>query len=208
MEYALEVLAGHGVLVVAVWVFAVHVGVPIPTAAFLLGVGALAGFGKLSLGWALLAAVGGSLVADLLWYTVGRRFGSRGLEIVCRISLGLESRVRRARKLFLAHRLVALVAGKFLLEVNAAMTALAGSSGIRLGEFLVFDVASALLWAGTWMGVGYAVWGSAGQVAVALGWSGASVVLLAAALGGYLAFKYVRRQQCLGGPRAARIGPS
>jgi membrane protein DedA with SNARE-associated domain len=57
------------------WVFAVQVGVPIPTVPLLMAVGALGSLGKLSLGWALLAALGGSLVADLLWYVIGRRWG-------------------------------------------------------------------------------------------------------------------------------------
>ena len=193
-DQALEVLTRHGVLLVTIWVFAVQVGVPIPTVALLLGVGALAGFGKLSLGGTLLAAIGGSLVAGLFWYTVGRRFGNPVLDGLCRISRELDSCVHWARNGFAGRPFLALLAGKFLFELNAVVAALAGSSGIRLGEFLVLEVASTLLWAGTWMGIGYVVRDSVREAAALLGWFGPrSVVLLAAVFGGYLAVKYVRR---------------
>jgi hypothetical protein len=94
----------------------------------------------------LLGALGGSLVADLLWYGIGRRW---------RHWIHGTTAADRARDLFLAHRLGALVIGKFFFEVNAAIAALAGSSGIRVGEFLVYDAAGALLWAGAWTGLGY-----------------------------------------------------
>ena len=100
-------------------------------------VGAFGGLGKLNLGWALLGALPGSVGAGLLWYGVGRRWGDRVLRAAA---------ARRARELFLAHRLGALVIGKFLLKVNAAVAAIAGSSGIRVGAFLAYDTASALLW--------------------------------------------------------------
>jgi membrane protein DedA with SNARE-associated domain len=141
-----DTLLSYGIPIVFGWVFAVQVGVPIPTVPLLLAVGALGALRKLSLGWALLAALGGSIVADLLWFGVGRCWGDRALRVAA---------VGRARELFLAHRLRALVIGKFLFEINAAVAALAGSSGIRLRAFLVFDVVSALFWAGTWVGVGY-----------------------------------------------------
>lgn len=109
----------------------------------LLTVGALAGLGQLSLPWMLLAAVGGSLVANLLWYAVGRRYGSHVLATICRLSLEPDSRARRAKELFLVDRLRALVIGKFFFEVNAAVAALAGSTRIAIGQFLLYDIVSA-----------------------------------------------------------------
>jgi len=151
VDGAVQALLRHGPLIVLGWVFTVQVGVPIPTVPLLLAIGALGGLGKLSLGWALLAALGGSMAADLLWYGVGRRWGGQALRV-------------RARELFLAHGLWALVIGKFVFELNAAVAALAGSSGIRISRFLVYEVASALLWAGGLAGVGYVLQGGMKQV--------------------------------------------
>jgi membrane protein DedA with SNARE-associated domain len=66
VDAAVETLLRHGPMIVFAWVFTVQVGVPIPTVPLLLAIGALGGLGKLSLGWALLAALGGSMAADLL----------------------------------------------------------------------------------------------------------------------------------------------
>ena len=63
------------------------------------------------------------MAADLLWYGVGRRWGGQALRVRA---------IGRARELFLAHGLWALVIGKFVFELNAAVAALAGSSGIRI----------------------------------------------------------------------------
>jgi membrane protein DedA with SNARE-associated domain len=187
MDMTVETLLRHGTLIVFAWVFAVQVGVPIPTVPLLVAVGTLGGLGKVSLGWALMSALGGSLVADLLWYGVGRCWGYRVLRTRA---------VRRARELFLAHRLGALAIGKFLFEVNAAVAALAGSSGIRLGQFLVYDAASALLWVGTWVGLGYVLQNGMNHVTETLAPLSAGVIVeIAAVVAAYGAVKYAKRQE-------------
>jgi membrane protein DedA with SNARE-associated domain len=186
VDGAVEALLRHGPLIVFGWVFTVQVGVPIPTVPLLLAIGALGGLGKLSLGWALLAALGGSMAADLLWYGVGRRWGGQALRVRA---------IGRARELFLAHGLWALVIGKFVFELNAAVAALAGSSGIRISRFLVYEVASTLLWAGGWAGVGYVLQGGMKQVTATLTPVGVWLIFESAvALAAYGAVKYATRQ--------------
>jgi len=186
MDMTVETLLKHGSLIVFAWVFAVQVGVPIPTVPLLMAVGALGSLGKLSLGWALLGALGGSLVADLLWYGIGRRWGHwiRGT-----------AAVDRARDLFLTHRLGALLIGKFFFEVNAAIAALAGSSGIHVGEFLVYDAASALLWAGAWTGFGYVLQDGMKEAATMLAPLSMLLVLeMAGVLAAFGSIKHARRR--------------
>jgi len=65
----------------------------------LLGVGALAGTGGMSLALALGAALAASLPPDLVWYELGRRRGGRILGLLCRVSLEPDSCVRRAENL-------------------------------------------------------------------------------------------------------------
>jgi membrane protein DedA with SNARE-associated domain len=186
MDITVETLLRHGTLIVFAWVFAVQVGVPIPTAPLLMAVGALGSLGKLSLGWALVGALGGSLVADLLWYGIGRRWGHW---------IRRTTAADRARDLFLVHRLGALVIGKFFFEVNAAVAALAGISGIRVGEFLAYDAASALLWAGAWTGLGYVLQDSMKEATTMLApLSALLIVEVAGALAAYGAIKHARRR--------------
>ena len=180
-------LLRHSTLIVFAWVFGVQLGVPIPTVPLLVTVGALGGLGKLDLGWALLAALAGSVLADLIWSGVGRRWGHRVLRLAA---------VDRARRLFLAHRLGALVIGKFFFEVNAAVAALAGTSGIGVVEFLVYDVGSALVWAGTWGGLGWVLHDRMPDVTAPLAPLGMELIIeTAVALAAYGALKYARRGQ-------------
>jgi membrane protein DedA with SNARE-associated domain len=186
MDMTVETLLRHGSSIVFVWVFAVQAGVPIPTVPLLMAVGALGSLGKLSLGWALLAALGGSLLADFLWYGIGRR-GAHWIRGT--------TAADRARDLFLAHRLGALAIGKFFFEVNAAIAALAGSSGIRVGEFLLYDAAGALLWAGAWTGFGYVLQDGMKAATTMLAPLSMLLVLeMTGALAAYGAIKQARRR--------------
>jgi membrane protein DedA with SNARE-associated domain len=74
----------HGEIVLFLYVLADQLGVPIPAAPILLAAGGLAAAGHLSLPVAVGLGVLASLVADLIWYTVGRRRGRRGLGQLCR----------------------------------------------------------------------------------------------------------------------------
>src|SRR3989442_14358875 len=95
------------------WVFADQAGIPIPVVPLLLGAGALAGGQRLSLSFAIALAVAASLVADLAWNAGGRPHGLRALGVLCRIPLEPDASPRRAQKLFLRHRLPALLLAKF-----------------------------------------------------------------------------------------------
>jgi len=196
MDITVETLLSHGTLIVFAWVFAVQVGVPIPTGPLLMAVGALGSLGRLNLGWAVLGALGGSLVADLLWYGIGRRWGHW---------IRRTTAAGRARDLFLAHRLGALAIGKFFFEVNAAVAALAGSSGIRVGEFLAYDAASALLWAGAWTGLGYVLQDGMKEATTMLAPLSALLVLeMVGALAVYGAIKHARRRRVPARPEPER----
>ncbi len=58
----------HATWFLFAWVFCNQAGVPVPVVPALLGAGALAGSGHLSVAVVIGIAVGASLVADLTWY--------------------------------------------------------------------------------------------------------------------------------------------
>jgi membrane protein DedA with SNARE-associated domain len=209
MPETLEFILRYGLLVLFAWVFADQAGIPVPVVPLLLGAGALAGNAQLNLGLALAVTVGASLLADLLWYGIGRRRGAPVLRRLCRISLEPDSCVRRAENLFIEHRLRALLLAKFLPGVNPVAAALSGVVGISLGRFIAYDTGSALVWAGTWVGVGYAlsdVIETVAHQAARLG--GGLGVGLAIVLVGYVGVKYVQRQRFLRQLRIARVSPA
>jgi membrane protein DedA with SNARE-associated domain/rhodanese-related sulfurtransferase len=208
MSSAPDLLTQYGLGVVFVWAFAVQAGAPAPAVPMLLGAGALCGAGQMNLALAIGTAMAATLAADVLWYWLGRFHGARVLELLCRFSLNADSLIRRTKERFVAHRLRYLVLAKFLPGVNPVAAGLAGAVPIRLEPFFVSAAAGALLWAGAWMTLGYLCADVIVRIVASAGRLGTPLILvIAAALIGYLAYKFARRQRFLRHLSKARITP-
>jgi membrane protein DedA with SNARE-associated domain len=199
-------LVQYGYLVLFAFVLAEQAGLPVPAVPVLLGVGALAAGGRMSLALAFGATLAASLPPDLVWYEFGRRRGNGALRLICRISLEPDSCVRRTENLFVRRGRTALLIAKFLPGLSTVAPPLAGMVRIGRAAFIALDVAAAILWAGMWMGLGY-VFSDALELmasrAARLG-NGFGVVV-AAALVSYASIKFVQRQRFLRSLRIARI---
>jgi len=206
MPALIEILLRHGYLLLATWVFLEQLGLPIPSFPLLLAAGALAGAGRMNLVAALLLCACATVVADVVWYELGKRKGIKVLNLLCRISLEPDSCVRRTEGLFAQQGAKSLLFAKFLPGLNAVATPLAGIFQMRFEKFLLFDVVGVLFWLSTCMGLGYFFSGEIERIAHharALGsWL---VVVLVAALASYVLYKYLARQKFLRDLRVSRI---
>jgi membrane protein DedA with SNARE-associated domain len=206
MHRALEFLLHHGYAVLLAWVFAEQVGVPIPAMPLLLAAGALAGTGHLNFFTSLFCAIFATLTADSIWYQLGRRRGIKILQLLCRISIEPDSCVRRTEGIFSKHGARSLLVAKFLPGLGIVTPPLAGIFHMRSRRFLLFDAAGALLWSGTFLGLGYIFSGEIERFAERLralgGWL---LVLLVAVFAAYIAYKYVARRRFMHELRIARI---
>jgi membrane protein DedA with SNARE-associated domain/rhodanese-related sulfurtransferase len=208
MSSAPDLLTQYGLAVVFAWAFAVQAGAPAPAIPMLLGAGALSGSGRMDLALAIAAAMAAAVGADLLWYALGRSHGTRVLGLLCRFSLDPDSLIRHAKERFVAHRLRYLVLAKFLPGVNPLAAGLAGAVPIRLERFLLYAAAGALLWAGAWITLGYLCADVIALIATGAARLGTPlVIVIAAALVAYLAYKFARRRRFLRHLRKARISP-
>ncbi|HYA96918.1 MAG TPA: VTT domain-containing protein [Methylomirabilota bacterium] len=208
MASSLEFLLKHGVAFLFAWVFVEQLGVPIPAIPMLLAAGALAGSGRSSLASSLAVAVAAAILADFIWYSIGRRKGIHVLHLLCRISLEPDSCVRRTQGVFAKHGARSLLFAKFVPGLNTVATPLAGVFHMRPPRFLLYDTAGAVLWAGGLIGVGFAFSNQIGQVAArAAAFGGTLFALLLAALAAYIAWKFVARQRFIRQLRIARITP-
>lgn len=181
---------------------------PLPVAPLLLAAGALAATQRLSFPLALGLTVVGSLIADLLWYAIGRRRGGEALGVLCRITLEPDTCVRRAQDLFMKYRLGSLLLGKFLPGVNPLTAGLAGVAGTGLLRFLVYDIGSAAVWAGTWTGLGYLLSDVVEDLTRRISRFGeVALAVLGVGLAVYVAVKYVQRRRFIRQLRIARIAP-
>jgi membrane protein DedA with SNARE-associated domain len=208
MHSTLEFVLRHGYALVFLFVFMEQAGLPIPSLPVLLAVGALAGAGKLSLALALGLAVVASVIADSIWYQLGRLRGHSILSLLCRISLEPDSCVRRTENAFAQRGARSLLVAKFIPGLSTAAPPLAGMLRMRLSRFFTWDAAGALLWAAAYAGLGFIFSAQLDRVAVHVQRLGSGLlVLLLGGLAAYVGFKYYQRQRFIRELRIARITP-
>lgn len=206
MNEILEFLVRHGYWLLFVWVFVEQAGLPIPAGPLLLAAGALAGTHRMNVCAVAALAIVAATTADYGWYVLGRRRGVGVLKLICRISLEPDSCVRKTQTTFARRGARALLVAKFVPGLNSVAAPLSGISHMRWQRFVVFQGLGAILWATAYIGTGYLFSGELERVAVHLAFLGSGLfVLLLAALGGYIGFKYFNRQRFLNNLRIARI---
>jgi membrane protein DedA with SNARE-associated domain len=208
MHSTLEFLVHHGYLVLLVWVFLEQAGLPLPSIPLLLAAGALGGMNRLNFGVSLLLCMVAAVSADTIWYELGRTKGIKILHWLCKISLEPDSCVRRTEGLFEKQGAKSLLVAKFLPGLNTVATPLAGIFHMKFRRFLAFDALGVILWAGTYLGLGYVFSGQIERIALKaqqLGGGLMSVVI--AALACYITYKFVARQRFLRELRISRISP-
>lgn len=208
MGDGVEILVRYGYALLLATVFADQMGVPVPAAPMLVAAGALAGSGRWSLALVLVLSTLAAVVADAIWYELGRRKGTRILELLCRISLEPDSCVRRTEDLFARHGAKSLLVAKFVPGLSTVAPPLAGIFRMRWSRFLAFNTAGAALWTGTYVTLG---WLFSGELERAVGYlphvGRRQVGVAAAALAIWIAVKWVRRQLFLRALRIDRITP-
>ncbi len=181
---------------------------PMPGEPLLLGAGALAGNGRLSLWLAAALALAGTVVGDLVWYEIGRIGGQRVLKWMCRLAIEPDTCVRNGAETLTSHGASALLIAKFVPGLNSIGQPLAGALGMPRRRFMMFDGLGAVLWVGLYVGLGFAFHDQLAEaVLLADHLGGWALVIVAVAFGLYLGIKVIRRQLFLRELRIARISP-
>ncbi len=156
MDWFSLFIARYGWAAMFLFSFIDNIGAPFPAFPVFVLAGALAAAGYVSLPILLAGAVLGAVVADGIWYYVGRRRGKRVLFMLCRISLNPDVCVESAVDQFHRRKTVTILLAKFLPGVNSVMPPLAGIAAVPLSRFLFIDSLGALLWAAAGTGLGWA----------------------------------------------------
>jgi membrane protein DedA with SNARE-associated domain/rhodanese-related sulfurtransferase len=167
-------LAQYGVPLIGMNVLLQQLGLPIPAVPTLMLAGALAVAGRIDFLQALAIAVAASLIADMLWYWAGRRYGYPVLRFLCRISLSPDTCVRQTEGIFERWGFFSVVISKFVPGFSTVAPPIAGALKMRASSFALASAASAVLWAGAAMAAG-AIF--ARQIEIALDWMTSHLVL-------------------------------
>lgn len=206
MQHLIDLLEQFGLVIVFINVFLEQIGLPIPAYSTFLVTGALIEGGHFSFTGLLLTAVIGALIADLFWFYAGRRYGTRVMSKLCRISLSPDSCVKQTESLFLKLGPASLLFCKFVPGFASISSALAGSLRTKPLTFLLFDSMGAALWAGSGLILGSIFSSAIDQlmgVLIELGKWGS--LLLAMALAVFIGKKWWERYRFLKALRMARI---
>jgi membrane protein DedA with SNARE-associated domain len=154
MEEMTGLLAQYGLALVFVNVFLTQVGAPVPAIPTLVVAGALAQRGELSAAIVLVVAIGASLLGDLPWFIAGRIYGSRAINVLCRISIEPETCVKQTENIFERWGAPSLIFAKFVPGFSIVAPPIAGAMQLAVLPFFVFSAIGAAVWAGVAVGVG------------------------------------------------------
>ena len=128
-------------------VFLEQIGVPIPAFPALLGAGALVATGELSLPGCVLVAVISSLLADGIWYGIGRSRGGKVLNLMCKLSWRPDTCVSKTKNAFSALGSNTLLFAKFVPGLSTLAPPLAGITAVPIFRFVLYDSAGIVIWA-------------------------------------------------------------
>ncbi|PYN45915.1 MAG: sulfurtransferase [Candidatus Rokuibacteriota bacterium] len=205
---SLQFLDRYGVVILPALAVAEQIGLPLPAVPALLAVGALAAHGRSSIPLVLGAISVAALAIDFVWYELGRRRGARVLVRLCQLSLEADSWLRRAESTFARYGARSMLAAKFIPGLTTVMPPLAGVFAITRGRFALYDLAGVLLWAGTWLALGYFFSDAIVLIAAKASALGRMLgLVIATALAGYILVKYGRRRLFLKKLRTAPVSP-
>ena len=198
-------VARYGPAAVFLFTFLENVGFPIPAFPVLMLAGAYASARHTAVPLVLGVAVAGALLADGIWYFIGRWRGKRVLDHLCRISFNPDACLERAVDGFHRRKGATILFAKFLPGVNTIIPPLAGVAAMPFLLFLLLAFAGALLWAGAGVALGFAF----GEeiAATARGFQGTIGWLLLSGLAATIAWRIAYRFWLVKRYSARRVEP-
>lgn len=208
MALPTQILLTYGYLLLFAWVMIEQLGIPLPATPILLASGALSAEHQFSFPLALLAGVLGSIMADTVWYLIGRRFGHHVLRILCKLSLEPTLCVRKTQDSFSSRGETTLLIAKFVPGLATLAPPVAGQNRMAIDRFLLFDGLGATLWISTLLFAGRLFGDALKKDPSLLNWVGRfSGALLILGILGFFIARLVRRRQFLRKLVQSRLEP-
>src|SRR6195952_3422247 len=114
MPIALVFFVQYAYAILFLWVLAEQLGIPIPSIPLLLSAGTLSATHRISHTYSLFAVLAACMVADSIWYYLGRRYGNSVLRLLCRLSFESTTCVSKTEGYFNRRGAVTLLFAKFV----------------------------------------------------------------------------------------------
>ena len=208
MHRLIALIIRYGTPLVWFNVFLEQIGLPIPAVPTLVLAGALSRDSKMSSTAIIFGSVLASIVADSIWFFLGRRLGHRVLRTMCRISLSPDSCVRDTEARFERWGMPSLLFAKFVPGFSTIAPPLAGATNHSVLQFLIYDGIGAFVWAGASVAAGRMFHRVVDRLLSALENLGSwAAVVVVCALVIVIAVKWWQRRAFMQRLRLARITP-
>ncbi|HZY62107.1 MAG TPA: VTT domain-containing protein [Edaphobacter sp.] len=147
MPIALVFFVHYAYLILFLWVLVEQLGMPVPSIPVLLTAGTLTATHRIHHSYALAVVLAACLIADTLWYGLGRRYGGNVLRLLCRLSFEAATCVSKTEGYFTRRGPVTLLIAKFVPGLSTVAAPIAGQTGMPYSRFLIWDLAGSILWA-------------------------------------------------------------
>jgi membrane protein DedA with SNARE-associated domain/rhodanese-related sulfurtransferase len=154
MSSILGLLVRHAYMVLFGWVLIEQAGIPVPSVPLMLAAGTMSAAHKLHLEYAIPFMLLACLISDSMWYFLGRRYGARVLNLLCRFSLEASTCVEKTQGRVGRRGAVTLLFAKFVPGLSTMAAPIAGQARIPYIRFLLYDTAGTLIWASAWLFAG------------------------------------------------------
>src|ERR1700722_4909159 len=209
MPIAIAFFVHYAYLILFLWVLVEQIGIPIPSIPVLLTAGTLSATHKVHHSIALLFVVVACMLADSIWYWLGRRYGNSVLRLLCRMSFEASTCVSKTEDYFTRRGPATLLFSKFVPGLSTVAPPIAGQTGMPYNRFFIWDLAGSIIWAETFLLAGVFFGDLAQRSAPFFHWLGrfAFVIFVLMVLG-FLAHRILKQRRFLQQVRELRLEPA
>jgi membrane protein DedA with SNARE-associated domain/rhodanese-related sulfurtransferase len=209
MPIAIVFFVHYAYLIIFLWVLVEQIGIPIPSVPVLLTAGTLSATHRVSFIGITIAMLLSCIIADTLWFSLGRRYGNSVLKLLCRLSFEASTCVSKTEGYFTRRGAVTLLFAKFVPGLSTVAAPIAGQTGMSYGRFLAWDMAGSLIWGETFILAGRFFGDLAKKSAPFFAWLGHfAIFIFAAMVLGFLAHRIWKQRKFLQQVRELRLEPS
>ena len=209
MPIALVFFVHYAYLIIFLWVLVEQMGIPIPSVPVLLTAGTLSATHRVSWIAITLAMLLACLVADSIWFALGRRYGNSVLKLLCRFSFEASTCVTKTENYFTRRGAVTLLFAKFVPGLSTVAAPIAGQTGMTYTRFLAWDLAGSFIWGETFILAGRFFGDLAKKIAPFFAWLGHFAILIFVLMVlGFLAHRIWKQRRFLQQVRELRLEPT
>jgi membrane protein DedA with SNARE-associated domain/rhodanese-related sulfurtransferase len=209
MPIALVFFVHYAYLIIFLWVLVEQMGIPIPSVPVLLTAGTLSATHRVSWIAITLAMLLACLVADSIWFALGRRYGNSVLKLLCRFSFEASTCVSKTEGYFTRRGAVTLLFAKFVPGLSTVAAPIAGQTGMTYTRFLAWDLAGSFIWGETFILAGRFFGDLAKKSAPFFAWLGHFAILIFVLMVlGFLAHRIWKQRRFLQQVRELRLEPT